>query len=781
VTVAGNGEKASVRPRVDRRLLAWLAIVIGIVYLVVLGGSWFGIYLSPLRIVSVGMATIGLAGWAWVARGSPQWRPSSALMPVIAAALGSLTLSTVFSRSPRISLEYLGYSIVLAALYLLLVRLLADPFFRPRLVALASLLFVGISAIYLALVFVHWVQWWQLVGRLTVPPLRPDFEGLTYGNPSAVLTLVALLAVPTAANIPSSFRWRYPAWLLIGLDVAIVALLSGSRAGWLALALTTLVVPIVWLINPGHRAAAIQAVRRVARTWRAQGMIGLVGIAIIGAGVLLGPALAGRLGAGGEELRAQYTVVAIRLFVASPIVGTGPGTWVIQRPGQTFAGENDTYIPHAHNLEVQTLAELGVVGAVAGVFLVASLLRLLGNAAGDRDPVRRRWAWVAGIGLLYFVFHQLLDFYPGIPGILLAAVIPVAYLDATSTPRPVAAEARLWPIQRRMPRLPGPPGRILSVVVIAIALVGLLLQEIPALQEDQAAVAADRGDWAAADGPARAAAAEDPDVGTYDLTAGLTAAHAGEHLAAAGYFEAVVSRSDLPEAWLDLAAEQLQLGHASDAANSLKRALRIGIQRPAVSMPAGYLALQMGNDALAVNAFAAAIESVPSLAGDPWWRLAPQSRVAPKVFEKGITSGPVVDRWEIALMAGDPDRARKLAQESGDPTGSQEFIDAWTGGPPAAARIFAECDANPLDVTLLERCGRVSRRLGDPAQGDKYGVLAEAANGGSFSFSAELRVDQGLPIGRIEGMPASLWGTYTYRRTTPADILVPSLIHLTIE
>ncbi len=63
--------------------------------------------------------------------GSPEWRPRSALLPAIGVALASLAASTALSRFPRQSVEYLGYAVILAALYLLLVRILAEPF-PPR-------------------------------------------------------------------------------------------------------------------------------------------------------------------------------------------------------------------------------------------------------------------------------------------------------------------------------------------------------------------------------------------------------------------------------------------------------------------------------------------------------------------------------------------------------------------------------------------------------------------------------------------------------------------------
>src|SRR5205823_5013946 len=163
-----------------------------------------------------------------------------------------------------------GYAVVLIALYLLLVALLRHEFFRDRLVAFAAMSLVVIGGLLIGIVLIEWVWWWSAIGHLAIPPLRPGFVGLTYGNPSAVLVIVFL---------PPIFQ---------------------------------------------------------------------------------------RVTAGGELLRLYYSLEALRMFRVSPIVGLGPGSWAIERPAFTIPGEFDDYVPYAHNLETQTLAELGIVGAAAG-------------------------------------------------------------------------------------------------------------------------------------------------------------------------------------------------------------------------------------------------------------------------------------------------------------------------------------------------------------------------------------------------------------------------------
>lgn len=764
---------ATARRARNRHLIAWIGIAVGTVYLVVLGGSWYGIYLSQLRVVSVAMAGIAIATWALVARRSSRWRPNSVLTPAILAALGSLTISTIFSRDPRISLEYLGYAIVLAALYYLLVRLFAEPFFRQRLTTLAALLFVGISALFIVIVIAHWVQFWESVGRITIPPLRPDFEGLTYGNPSAVLTLVALLAMPTATLVSTEPRRRIAAWLAIALVVGVVALMSASRAGWLALALTAVAASIVWLFARDRRTAIRNGLTTAWRQPTARIGLVIAAVVILAATAVLTPIVIKRASQGGEDLRAEFALIALRIFGESPIVGTGPGTWVIQRVGETRSPEPDYYIPHAHNLEVQTLAELGVVGGIAGAFLVISVARLIRNGARDPDPTRRRWAWAAGIGLTYFALHQLLDFYANMPAVLLAAAIPVAYLDATAARAPAVNRSWRWPAQAAF---------VAPLIVVFVAVAALGVQEIPALRLSRAVDDADSGNWSAADAPARAAAAEDPTVESYNFTAGLTASHAGDHAAAATYFEAVVSRTDLPEAWLNLAAEQFELGRKMDAVASLQRALRLGWQRPALVMAAGDLALRTGQMDQAVDALSTAIVDIPSLAGDPWWSLdSARQALFPKILDAAIARAAPASAWVIPLMASQTQRARALASSLADSGASLSLIAAWSGDSVAMSELFGQCLARPLDIELLKWCGLVATHNRNDALSGKFQGVASLIQVGAIEGATETRVNQGVAVGPMTGTPAAFWGTFTYRRPTPADVLVPSLVHLALK
>ena len=53
------------------------------------------------------------------------------------------------------------------------------------------------------------------------------------------------------------------------------------------------------------------------------------------------------------------------------MTGAGPGMWAASRIAYTLPSEGDEYVPLAHNLYLQTLGELGLVGLAAGVLVVA--------------------------------------------------------------------------------------------------------------------------------------------------------------------------------------------------------------------------------------------------------------------------------------------------------------------------------------------------------------------------------------------------------------------------
>ena len=188
--------------------LAWAGFAVLFLYAVLLGGSWLGIYVLPFRLASLGIIAVTLVGWAVVAWRHPAWRPRTSAWPLVVLPLGAFALAVAASRYPRLGLEYLAWGVLLVALYLLLVRILALPFARARIGALAAIVGLVIGIFYLAWVTLAWIEWWGLIGHFEVPPLRPLFAGLTYRNPSAVMTVVVLLTLIAYAGLGFDGRGR---------------------------------------------------------------------------------------------------------------------------------------------------------------------------------------------------------------------------------------------------------------------------------------------------------------------------------------------------------------------------------------------------------------------------------------------------------------------------------------------------------------------------------------------------------------------------------------------
>lgn len=298
--------------------------------------------------------------------------------------------------------------------------------------------------------------------------------------------------------------------------------------------------------------------------------------------------------------------------------------------------------------------------------------------------------------------------------------------------------------------------------------------------EWQAVERANAHDWVQADNLARTAERLDPDIGSYALTAGLTAARAGDHEMAVTYFQWLVRQNDLPEAWLDLAAEQAQVGQTGFATAALEEALRVGYQRPVVSMPAGDLALRLGRPDLADTAFTQTLLRAPSLGADPWWQASPERKAALGRAVEAATAlagGPTA--WEIPLMASDTAKAREMAVQDPDPGYARSVIDAWLGDSGTADALVADCIAHPLAQRELLWCARIESNRGRFESANRLLDLANISFQSSYVFGTEFRVSDAGMVGRqLIGDPADLWATYTYRRPGPWDILVPSLIHL---
>jgi O-antigen ligase/tetratricopeptide (TPR) repeat protein len=782
--------KGVTKRRTRGRLLAWLGstmlsgmtfaqrlaaallvvlITIGALYAVMVAGgsAWF--WNRGVRIAYDAGTLAVLVPWLAIAAVRPSWRPSSRLMPALLGCLVAFLVTSVTSRIPRMSAEMLGYAVMLAGLYLLLVAFMRRQALRRHFERLALALCVGVCSLYLVENVGQWLDWWGLVGRVAIPPLRPSYLGVSVGSPNPVATLVVSLGTFGLAAL-----WR-PGWLsrvAVGLVVVLVAvttLISGSRGAWLGVAAAFVVVPVATVMTFPRTRARIGLLARS----RAGALAIVVGIAVLGGGAFLA-ARSGRLTLDDGGLRPALAAASLRMFEASPLTGVGPNTWQILRAAFTASSNIDYYIPHAHDIYVMTLAEFGLLGVLAAIVAIANMGILLAHSLRALDPARRR----VGLGTLFILVmlagQQVADVLVNVPALLLAVALPIAWLDAADLPdmsRDVPATA-----PSRSSKAVGAFLPLGAAALICVIAGNLVLVENAAGTADEAVAAADAGSWRDATILAAKATSNDPGFNVYWFDLGIAAANAGDLQKA----EATLARSatvdDYTYAWLDLAAVRWKLGDPAGSRQALSRAERLGWQRAPVAFAAGWLRLQLGDDDLATNDFAAALAAAPTLAGDPFWTSTPQlAQRWPALLSAAGARVGGDQQLQLDLAAGSLSDANRLAASfaASNPTLYDHIVPAWTGDVTALTQLVSLAERKPLDAQVVTWCQLIALHRGD-AQLEQR--LTSWANIQSASVVSVPRVVFGSPL-PVPNSGDDLYGSI-YRRPVPTDLVVSILPQL---
>ncbi|MGA3030740.1 MAG: O-antigen ligase family protein [Candidatus Limnocylindrales bacterium] len=720
-------------------------------FTVLVAGGSGQLELWPYRLVYDGMAVVATIPWLIAAAFRRDWLPSSRLVPAIAAILTAFAIATVTSRVPRLSAEMLGYAILLAELYLLLVVLMRGVRLRAHFERLALGLCLLVCVQYLLQVFQSWQLWWGVVGRLTIPPLRPAYLGLSLGSPNPIATLVLLLGAFSLATIRLRGRVRWVVSSLLLVPVAVTTLVTGSRGAWLGAGAGLVICALaIAYTAPATSRKAIAFLRT--RLGAAAVVTGLA--ALVAAGLLA--AITGRLTLEGTAYRESFAAASLRMFESSPLVGIGPGVWQVLRASYAAGWETDVYVPHAHNIYLQTLAEFGVVGIIAGLVVVASVAKLLLGAIRSDDETRRRVGLATLFGVIVLAGQQLVDMLMNVPALLLALAIPLAWLDATA-PEPAPEPAGLRSEARRPPRRV--LARTLVIAMAAITLIvgaGLFRIETIAVEAEEGVQQANAGLWAEAIAPAGNAAANDSSVTSHWFEVGVAAANAGDLATAAYALGRSAAADDYCIAWVDLAAVRWRLGDDAGAHSALARAERLGLQRVPVDVAAGWLRWQLGDRTAAITDYALAILQAPTLANDPFWSSTPElSAARPAILDKlwqyigpNRSGAPLL--FELKLLAGEPAAAEAALAplSAADRALYEQAADAWQGLPGAEAALQQLAERNPLAAAPATWCQLVAARHNEPDLVARYGAwLADGFAGGA----PIARVTFGEPIPQPNG------------------------------
>jgi len=743
-------------------MAGWFGIALLLAYLLFVGGTGYGTSSSTFRLVTYWLAAAFLAVWFTVGLVRPHWRPASSLGPALIVCLMCFAVATVASWNSRLSVDALAYASILIALYVALVSLLRSPFLRPRLVSLIVMTYLIVCAVYLFRAAGTWLEWYRLVG-LQMVPLRPRYDGLFYGNPNelAAFVVLALATIGAYYGIGTRRRvWLTAGCALIGAGVVVV---SGSRGAWLAIVTGSLATIVVLVVL--HR-ASIGRLRP-----RLRPLIAAVGAAAIVA-MLSAPAVLTRIDSGGgQSLRLDLASNALEVGAASPLTGSGPGTWAVRRAMLTPPEIPDLYVPHAHNIYAQAFAEFGILALIAAAALGVGLVRLLVEAHRDTDPTRRRFAVAAVFCIGFAAGQQAVDFAANIPAVLFLVAFPFAYLDAT--------RAKVEADQLGLSR--GHTLRLVLVGSVAISLVWLSWSEGSARFAEQSMSEAELGDWDAAYQDATRAHAGDPRLPVYSFNLGVAASRVGQSDEAKAAFLDQAAADDFPVGWLNLASLEIDDGNVTAADDYLGRAMRLGYQQSVVALPAGDLWLRMGITDKAVAAYAAALRATPSLAASDYWSSsAAVSNAFSAALPEAVRASPAPVAWEIALFSGNDallggattnlgERRREVA----------ELIASVYRGDAHVRELEARAVKTPNDLSMVGWCARLAHLQGERTIAARCRRILKILTPDWQAYASTATVESAVRRVRHEEWGAAgtyrYYGLYLYRRPVMTQFLVPGL------
>lgn len=310
------------------------------------------------------------------------------------------------------------------------------------------------------------------------------------GRPRRGAAMMLAAAAIAAIFSPLSHVWHDPN----RLGVSTVAT---TRHGAGLILIVAVVAGLIW-------GAAVEVLDRLAPggtrrrtvagrlTGAALGAIVLVAVAVLIASassishrirtqydafVHLAPTSSGgaRLFSGGGD-RYDYWRVALKEFSSSPIDGVGAGNY---DPGYYLHRRTTEAITQPHSIELQTLAELGIVGAVLlAAFLLVVIVGFVRTArAATYGGPARRVAVAAGGAFTVWWIQTSVDWMHLIPGLTAIALAASVALVARSRTR----EDRAPPAIR---------GRLIAIALaVAVTVVGIvtLVPRVISLQAQNSA------------------------------------------------------------------------------------------------------------------------------------------------------------------------------------------------------------------------------------------------------------------------------------------------------
>jgi hypothetical protein len=278
-----------------------------------------------------------------------------------------------------------------------------------------------------------------------------------------------------------------------------------------------------------------------------------------------------RLSKASGESRYQFWSSAYREFESKPLTGTGSGTFEFW---WTRDGDTGDVVDNAHSLYMETLGELGLVGAalLVGFFLV--VLVGGGVAALRAGDLRAPPLAAAVAGVVAFCFTSIFDWMWQVPVLPVATLLLAAVLVSHAVGSR-AGRAKRGPVPFNVPaRIAVAIVALAAVIAIAIPLASISL--VRQSQDESRA-----GDLSAALDDAKSAQNVEPDAASPRLQEALILESDGNLTDAAAAAQAATERESTNwQLWLVLSRIEAQRGNAAAAIRYYEKARSLSPTAP---------------------------------------------------------------------------------------------------------------------------------------------------------------------------------------------------------
>lgn len=557
-----------------------------IAYTLTLGGTFHGMLLPALHIVSLVLLTLAVLIWI------PRWR-GTPLDPVLALWAGAYAVAVIAHPTGRawIGLWYAG---LYAGVWWVLSNLRQAG--MPGRWLTDGALLTSIPIIVLALVQVaDWFPAWRaLEVEVAFVPPRPVS---TLGHPNPLGCLLAMLLplglVRTRWSVRPLDRALWAIWVMLAGGTLY---LTYSRGAWLGAALGVLVLTGARL-NPLRWWRQQPAGTR--RTIAAGGaVLALAGLILV---LITLSAFDTPRRSSGQRLHLYR--VAWQSFLDYPLTGTGPFTFGLTLLDHSSTPPEQPHA-HAHNLILNVAAELGLPGLFALAATGLLIIRRGGRSVQRRtDPGERAHAAACLAGLMALAVHSMVDMPGMVPAV---ALLGIALLAVGIDPAGSAA--------RRPPRaLTCTAGTGLWAAVLLAGWYSAAVYTVYL-----AALPGDGG--ATCDDTLERAAESFPPLALYDAELGYACGLAGDTgTAIAAYRRALEAEPPHALWWANLAALYWQAGQSDDALDAMRRAADYAPGAPDLWLNLGRFYEEQGDSNEAREAYRRALEASSEWSTISFW------------------------------------------------------------------------------------------------------------------------------------------------------------------